>query len=220
MTSDIAARLHETGIVPVVEIDHASAAANLAKALADGGIPLAEITFRTPAAADAIAMVAAARPDFLVGAGTVLDVVTVDAAAEAGANFVVSPGFNAEVASRARSRGLFCVPGAATATEIQACLSAGFSLIKLFPVRTMGGVDAVRAFAGPFSSAGARFLPTGGVTPDNASLFLAEPLVVAVGGSWVAPRALIRDGAWSAITERAASAVELARQSRAEVWTR
>lgn len=193
--------LNGSRIVPVVVLDDASFAPDLADALTAGGIPCAEITLRTPAALDAIRAVAG-RPDFAVGAGTVLTVAQVDAAVDAGATYLVSPGFDDAVAQRAAQRGVPLVPGIATATEIQRAIAAGLDHLKVFPAAAVGGTAALKAFAGPFP--GVRFLPSGGVSAANAAEYLALPSVFAVSGSWMVPAAAL--AARDAETVRALSA--------------
>lgn len=180
--------LNGSRIVPVVVLDDASFAPDLADALAAGGIPCAEITLRTPAALEAIRAIAG-RSDFAVGAGTVTTVAQVDAAVDAGATYLVSPGFDDAVAERAAARGVPLVPGIATATEIQRAVAAGLDHLKVFPAAAVGGPAALRAFAGPFPDV--RFLPSGGVSAANAGEYLALPSVFAVSGSWMVPAAAL-----------------------------
>ena len=186
------------GIVPVITIDDAARAVDLASALAAGGIDCAEITLRTPAGLAAIAAIAAALPDFTVGAGTVLTSSDVDRVTDAGASFIVSPGFDDEVVDRARERGVLPVPGVATATEVQRALRAGVDHLKLFPAAQLGGRAMVDALAAPFPQV--RFLPSGGVTAENAADYAASPAVFAVSGSWMATRAMIAAGDWETVT--------------------
>ncbi|MDU0366199.1 bifunctional 4-hydroxy-2-oxoglutarate aldolase/2-dehydro-3-deoxy-phosphogluconate aldolase [Microbacterium sp. KSW4-17] len=193
--------LNGSRIVPVVVLDDASFAPDLADALAAGGIPCAEITLRTPAALKAIRAIAG-RSDFAVGAGTVTTVAQVDAAVDAGATYLVSPGFDDAVAERAAARGVPLVPGIATATEIQRAVAAGLDHLKVFPAAAVGGPAALRAFAGPFPDV--RFLPSGGVSAANAGEYLALPSVFAVSGSWMVPSAAL--SARDAETVRALSA--------------
>lgn len=195
--------LAENRIVPVVVIDDARAAPDLADALAAGGIRCAEITLRTPAGVDAIRAVAG-RSDFVVGAGTVLTAEQVDAAADAGAQFLVSPGLDDAVVTRAAERAVPLVPGVATATEIQRALGHGIRHLKLFPANLVGGLAAVRAFGGPFPDA--RFLPSGGVSVDNAAEYLASPLVFAVSGSWMVPASAVASGDFEAVRRLSAAA--------------
>lgn len=203
--TDAAAALGANRIVPVVVIDDADAAPDLADALAAGGIGCAEITLRTPAGLAAIGAVAG-RADFVVGAGTVLTVEQVDAAADAGARFLVSPGLDDAVIARAAERGIPIVPGVATATEIQRALGRGIRQLKLFPANLVGGLAAVRAFAGPFPDV--RFLPSGGVSAGNAAEYLASPSVFAVSGSWMVPAAAIAAGDFEAVRALSAEAVD------------
>lgn len=178
-------------LVPVVVLDDARDAPALGAALVAGGLPVAEVTFRTPAAADAIRALSE-REDLVVGAGTVLTVAQVDQAVAAGASFVVSPGLSRAVVERCREHGVLTLPGAVTATEVQAALELGITTVKFFPAATSGGPAAIAALAAPF--AGVTFVPTGGIGPDDAGDYLRLPAVVAVGGSWMVPRARIRAG--------------------------
>lgn len=191
------------GIVPVITIDDAARAVDLAEALSAGGITCAEITLRTPAGLPAIAAIAAALPDFTVGAGTVLTPTDAANATDAGARFLVSPGFDDDIVTYARTRGILPVPGVATATEVQRALRAGVDHLKLFPAAQLGGRAMVDALAAPFPQV--RFLPSGGVTAANAADYAASPAVFAVSGSWMATRAMIADGDWDTITRLSAA---------------
>lgn len=193
-------------LVPVVIADDERCAAPLAEALVAGGLPVAEVTLRTSAALDVIRTMSR-HGGLLVGAGTVLDADQVDAAADAGASFVVSPGLDGSVVERARERGLLPVPGVATATEVQAALKLGLGLVKFFPAETSGGAAAIAALSAPF--AGLRFLPTGGIGPRNAAEYLALGAVAAVGGSWMVPRDVVARGDVGALTALVAGAVDL-----------
>ena len=196
--------LGENRIVPVVVIDDAGAAPDLADALAAGGIRCAEITLRTPAGLEAIRAVAG-RSDFVVGAGTVLTAEQVDAAADAGARFLVSPGLDDAVITRAAERRMPLVPGVATATEVQRALGHGIRHLKLFPANLIGGLAAVRAFAGPFPVV--RFLPSGGVSADNAAEYLASPSVFAVSGSWMVPASAVSSRQFEVVRRLSAAGV-------------
>ncbi|MDT0144521.1 bifunctional 4-hydroxy-2-oxoglutarate aldolase/2-dehydro-3-deoxy-phosphogluconate aldolase [Microbacterium sp. PRC9] len=197
-------------IIPVVEIEDASAAAPLAAALLAGGLPVAEITLRTPAGIEAIRIIARDYPELTVGAGTVLDERAAEAAVEAGAGFLVSPGFSPDVSQAAALLGVPLVPGAVTATEILACLDAGHRTVKFFPAETAGGLAALRALAAPFAHTGLRFVPTGGIRLESLGGYFAEASVVAVGGTWIATREAIVDGRWADIEEAARVAVATA----------
>jgi 2-dehydro-3-deoxyphosphogluconate aldolase/(4S)-4-hydroxy-2-oxoglutarate aldolase len=208
-----AARLADVRVIPVVSIDEAADAVGLADALREGGLPIVEVTFRTAAAAAAIDRIRAGCPDVLVGAGTVLDAATVDRAVDAGAEFIVAPGFGSAVVARAAHRGMAMLPGAVTPTEIEMALAAGLRLVKFFPAEASGGVRYLRAVAAPYRDI--RFVPTGGVTAANLAEYLAEPAVAACGGTWIAPSDAIREHRWNAIAAAAAEAVAIVRASSA-----
>lgn len=196
-------------IVPVVVIESIEHVAGLGDALVDGGLPLAEVTLRTPASLDCLAELAA-RGDVLTGAGSVRSAEQVDQAVDAGARFVVSPGLSTAVVARARRRGVPALPGVATASEIMQALDLGVTVVKLFPAAQLGGVGAVKALAAPFP--GVRFVPTGGVDRSNAGDYLALGAVAAVGGSWMVAPDLLRAGRFDELAERVADAVALAEE--------
>lgn len=198
-------------LVPVVVLDDAARADGLAAALVDGGLPVAEVTLRTPAAEEAIRIMAA-RGDVLVGAGTVLTAEQVDRAVAAGASYVVSPGLSRAVVERCAALGVAALPGAVTATEVQAALELGCRTVKFFPAGTSGGARAVAALAAPFG--GVRFVPTGGIGPANLAEYLDLPAVGAVGGSWMVPRGAIAAGEFATVTRLVAEAVGLVRATR------
>lgn len=209
---DVLDHLIAPGIIPVVVLDDATHADGLGQALVDGGIPVAEVTFRTAAAPDAIAALAR-RDDILVGAGTVISAEQVDRAVDAGARFVVSPGLLPAVVARAQERGVVVVPGAVTPTEIMTALSLGIDTVKFFPASTYGGPAAIAALGAPFGQV--RFVPTGGVSADNLADYLRLPNVRAVGGSWMVKPSLFADGDFDAVTRlsrAAATAVADIRQ--------
>ncbi|NKX92418.1 bifunctional 4-hydroxy-2-oxoglutarate aldolase/2-dehydro-3-deoxy-phosphogluconate aldolase [Sanguibacter hominis ATCC BAA-789] len=200
-------QLSAARLVPVVVLDDAAHADPLAAALAAGGLPVAEVTFRTAAAADSIRAMAA-RGDMILGAGTVLTTDQVDLAVAAGASYVVSPGLSRAVVERCQEHGILVLPGAVTATEIQAALELGLTTVKFFPAGTSGGAPAIKALAAPFG--GVSFVPTGGVGPANLHEYLAIPAVAAVGGSWMVPKNLVNSGDFAEITRLTAEAVALA----------
>ena len=199
-------QLSAARLVPVVVLDDAADADPLAAALVAGGLPVAEVTFRTAAAEESI-RVMAARGDMLVGAGTVLTPAQVDVAVAAGASYIVSPGLSRAVVERCQEHGVLALPGAVTATEVQAALELGLTTVKFFPAGTSGGAPAIAALAAPFG--GVRFVPTGGVGPKNLHEYLAIPAVAAVGGSWMVPRAAVKAGDFAQITRLTAEAVAL-----------
>jgi 2-dehydro-3-deoxyphosphogluconate aldolase / (4S)-4-hydroxy-2-oxoglutarate aldolase len=209
--TDLLELLGRFRLVPVVVIESVASVAPLADALVDGGLPCVEVTLRTPAALEAMQALAE-RADVLVGAGSVRTAEQVDDAVDAGARFVVSPGFSDRVVGRGRDRGVPVLPGVATATEIMRALDAGVEVVKLFPVALLGGPAGVRSLAAPFPTV--RFVPTGGIGPADLVEYLRIPAVVAVGGSWmVAPDLLHRDR-YDEIRRLTQEAVLTAREAR------
>ena len=194
-------------VMPVVVIDDAAHAVPLARALVAGGIRAIEITLRTGAALDAIQAISREVPDAIPGVGTALTGADVLAALEAGARFIVSPGATPALMDAAIGSGLPFLPGVATASELMAGMAAGLSAFKFFPAAQAGGVEALKALAGPFPSA--RFCPTGGVSAANAATYLALPNVLCVGGSWIAPREAIAAGDFAKIEQLAREAAGL-----------
>ncbi|HYN94453.1 MAG TPA: bifunctional 4-hydroxy-2-oxoglutarate aldolase/2-dehydro-3-deoxy-phosphogluconate aldolase [Pilimelia sp.] len=209
MTSvqDVEQIMGATRLVPVVVLADAKAADPLAEALLAGGLRTAEVTFRTPAAADAIREMAR-RPEFFVGAGTVLTPEQVDRAVDAGARFVVTPGFAPRVVARCVERGVPVFPGVATGTEVQMALDAGLSTVKFFPAEQLGGIAMIKALSAPYRDV--KFIPTGGVTTGNLAGYLAHPAVLAVGGTWMVAPDLLGAGDWDEVTRRTAAAVAAA----------
>lgn len=191
-------------VIPVLIIEDVDHAVPLGRALVAGGLPVLEITLRTPAARECITRMANEVEGAIVGAGTVLNAAMRDAAAEAGARFVVSPGL---IDGEGPDGPAPLLPGIATASELMAGLSAGFDRFKLFPANVVGGVGALKAFASPFP--GVKFCPTGGVDAKNAAEYLAQPNVLCVGGSWVAPKDAVAAGDWDRITRLAREAAAL-----------
>ena len=215
MGIDLFAEVEALGVVPVVEIEDPADAVPLARTLIDAGLPVLEVTYRTPAAGDAIAAVAAELPDFLLGAGTLLKPDAIAAAVAAGARFGVSPGVSPRCVAAARERGLPFIPGAVTPSEVITCLDLGAYHIKFFPAGAYGGASTLSALAAPFASTGVRFMPTGGINASNAEEYRRLPHVFAVGGTWVAPRSDIAEGRWEEIAERAHSVATLSRSVQA-----
>jgi len=197
-------------IIPVITIERAEDAVPLARALAAGGLRALEITLRTPAAPAAAAAIAKAVPEAVLGLGTVLTPHDLETARGLKARFVVSPGTTPELLGAAAAGGLPFLPGVQTASELMAALAHGFDAVKFFPAMPAGGINALKALAGPFPHV--RFCPTGGIGEDNFLDWLKLPNVASVGGSWLAPPGDIHAGNWSAITARARRAVEMLRQ--------
>jgi len=201
---DILERMTQSKIIPVVVLEDAEQAVPLARALVAGGITVAEVTFRTAAAADAIRRMSEV-PEMLVGAGTVLTPEQVDEAADAGARFIVCPGFLPSVVERSIERGLVVVPGAVTPSEIMSALALGLTTLKFFPANVYGGVSALAGLAAPFPQV--RFVPTGGVSSANLAEYLALPNVAAVGGTWMVKPDLIASGDFEAVESLSREAV-------------
>jgi 2-dehydro-3-deoxyphosphogluconate aldolase / (4S)-4-hydroxy-2-oxoglutarate aldolase len=206
--SEVLDTLTADRLLPVVVLSDAMQAEPLAAALLAGGLRSAEVTFRTEAAEAGIRAMSG-KSDLLVGAGTVLTVEQVDRAVDAGARFVVSPGFGPAVVRRCQQLGVPVFPGVATATEIQMALDAGLDTVKFFPAEQLGGAAMVKALAAPFRAV--RFVPTGGVTAENVAGYLGLPSVLAVGGTWMVAAELLRRGAWDEVTRRCADSVRAAR---------
>ncbi|WP_061931953.1 2-dehydro-3-deoxy-phosphogluconate aldolase [Aureimonas sp. AU22] len=197
-------------VMPVVAVESAAEGVGLARALAAGGLPGIEVTLRTPAALDAIKAISAEVPEALCGAGTILTPRQLDAAVEAGARFIVSPGTTHEVLDAAKTSDVPLLPGAATPSELMAMIEEGYEILKFFPAEQLGGIPYLKALAPVFQ--GIRFCPTGGVSPKNVSDYLALPNVVCVGGSWVAPKDLVSAGRFDEITALAREAAALGRR--------
>lgn len=199
--------LYQVGIVPVIKMDCAEHAVPLARALARGGLPAAEITFRSEAAAGSIRAIADAVPELFVCAGTVLTPETAQAAVEAGAKAIISPGLNLETVRWCLGRGVPVIPGTATPSEVEACMREGLKLVKLFPAEVVGGVGMLKALSGPYADM--KFMPTGGVKPGNAKDYLTQKNVVACGGTWIVPEDLLKDGRFEEIERLAREAAQL-----------
>ena len=208
--------LSDYGIVPVIAIDDVKDALPLADALIAGGLPVAEITFRTAAARDVIAEIAKHRPEVQLGAGTVVSTEQADAVLAAGARFALSPGLDIEVLAHAAQAGLPFAPGIMTPTDLQAALKAGCKMVKFFPAMAAGGPNMLKNIAAPYAHTGVGFNPTGGVNMDNLGDWLALPQVRAVGGTWIAAKPDIAAGNWEKIADNARAAVARAKELRSK----
>ncbi len=197
-------QIGQTGIVPVVVIQDAASAVPTALALLEGGIRTMEITFRTECAVDAIRAVSEQVPEMLVGAGTILTAEQALHAKDAGARFIVSPGYNEHVVAFCISEGIPVIPGCVTPTEIMSALSHGLTVLKFFPANIYGGLSAMKALAGVFR--GIRFIPTGGIGANDIETYLSQPYIFAVGGSWLCTSADIAEGNFDRITKLAREA--------------
>ncbi|MDX3927765.1 MAG: bifunctional 4-hydroxy-2-oxoglutarate aldolase/2-dehydro-3-deoxy-phosphogluconate aldolase [Shinella sp.] len=207
---DIIARL---GVVPVIAIEKAEHAVPLADALLEGGLPVAEITFRTDAAADVLAAIRDKRPELCIGAGTILDTSSLARAIDSGARFALAPGYDPQIVDAARDANLPFCPGIMTPSDLTLATARGVRLAKFFPAGIAGGPKALSGIAAPFAHLGVRFIPTGGVTETTIGDWLAIRQVVAVGGTWIAKTEDIREGRFGDIARNAAAAVRLARQA-------
>ncbi len=200
-------RIGSHGIVPVISLPDADTAEPLAQALAAGGLPVAEVTFRSDAAAEGIARMKVAEPGLLVGAGTVLTLAQARAALDAGAAFIVAPGFDPEIVEFCLERQVPVVPGVATASDLTQAVKRGLSVVKFFPAEALGGLTLMKALAGPFP--GVLFLPTGGINATNMALYLSWPRVLAVGGTWMVAKDLLIAKRFDDVRELAAQAARL-----------
>jgi 2-dehydro-3-deoxyphosphogluconate aldolase/(4S)-4-hydroxy-2-oxoglutarate aldolase len=210
---DILETITAVGVVPVLKLDRPERdAAPLARALCRGGVPVAEVTFRAPGAADAMARMRAAEPDLLVGAGTVVSTAQIDEALAAGAQFLVSPGLDPALIEYCQSRQVPLFPGCTTATEYHTALRLGLPVLKFFPAEQSGGVEKIKALAAPFPQF--RILPTGGITLENLARYLACPAVCACGGTFMAPPRLIEAQQWDEITALCRRSREIVEQAR------
>ena len=205
MTSESMQKIFDLKLVPLVVLDDAADAVPMAKALVEGGIPVAEVTFRTDAAADVIRAMAEQVPEILVGAGTVHTVAQAQAAVEAGAKFIVTPGFQPDVVRWCVEHQVDIVPGTAVPSDIEQAISFGLSVCKFFPAEAYGGVKTLKALKGPYADI--RFMPTGGVSLDNMNDYLALSNVAAVGGSFMTPSAAVKAKDWAKVTEACRTAL-------------
>ncbi|MGO8248493.1 MULTISPECIES: bifunctional 4-hydroxy-2-oxoglutarate aldolase/2-dehydro-3-deoxy-phosphogluconate aldolase [Rhizobium] len=201
------------GVVPVIAIERAADAVALADALLEGGLSVAEITFRTEAAADVLAAMRDARPELCIGAGTVLDKASLKKAIAAGARFGLAPGFDPDIVEAAREADLPFCPGIMTPSDLTLAAGRGVRLAKFFPAGVAGGPKALPGISAPFAHLGIRFIPTGGVTEGTIGEWLALSQVIAVGGTWIARTEDIRDGRFKDISKNAAAAVKVAKQA-------
>ena len=212
--SEVFSRIEAIGIVPVIAIESVDHAVALADALLEGGLPVAEITFRTHAAAAVMARMTQERRDLMVGAGTILDLASITSARAAGATFGLAPGFDADIDAAAKAAGLPFAPGIMTPSELGAASKLGARVLKFFPAGIAGGPAALDGIVAPFWHLRPRFIPTGGVTEATMGTWLAMPSVLAVGGTWIARPDDIREGRWGDITRKARAAVAAAKQAR------
>ncbi len=204
--------LGQIGVVPVVKIERGSDGRRLAEALLRGGLPCAEITFRTDAAEEAIRLISRSQPELTLGAGTVITVEQAQRAVDAGACFIVSPGFDPKVVDWCIQRGITVIPGIATPTEALMGIDRGLHVLKFFPSESLGGIAMIEAISAAL--VGIKFLPTGGISPSNMAAYLRCPAVYMVAGTWLATAKLISSGSFDEITRLASEAIRIVQQVR------
>lgn len=206
MTNDVMKRLYGIGIIPAIVLEKTEDAAPLADALCRGGLPAAEVTFRTDCAHDAMIAMKKQRPELIVGAGTVLTKAQVDSALDAGAEFIVAPGLNPEIVRYCQEKGVPVIPGVSTASEIEQAMALGLNTVKFFPAEQLGGIKTIKALCGPYTKM--TFLPTGGINKSNMNDYLNDPKIFAIGGTWMVKADLIRNGQFDQIEKLTREAVE------------
>ena len=209
---DIAEKFQKLGVVPVVVLEDTKDAVPLAKALVEGGLPCAEVTFRTEAAEESIRLMTEQFPEMLVGAGTVLTREQVDAAVAAGAKFIVSPGFDPEIVDYCLEKEIPVFPGCITPSEVAQAVKRGLKVVKFFPAEPAGGLKYIRAIAAPYTMM--KFMPTGGINPQNVREYLAYDRIAACGGSWMVKNTMIENNEFDRIEELVKEAVEIVKESR------
>lgn len=209
---NVTEKIQKMGVVPVVVLNDAKDAAPLAKALIEGGLPCAEVTFRTDAAEESICIMASEFPEMFVGAGTVFTIDQVDRAVAAGAKFIVSPGFDPEIVDYCLEKDIPVFPGCITPSEVAQAVKRGLRIVKFFPAEQFGGVAAIKAMAAPY--AGLKFMPTGGVNAKNLESYLSFDRIIACGGSWMVNGALVKEGRFDEIKALTEEAVKLVAEIR------
>lgn len=210
--NEVLERLGKIGIVPVLVLEDAKDANNLGRALMEGGLPCAEVTFRTEAAEESIRILSRTYPEMLLGAGTVLTIEQVDRAVNAGASFIVSPGTNPEVIEYCVKKNIPIVPGTCTPSNVETCLEYGLELVKFFPAEPCGGLDFIKAIAAPYT--GVKFMPTGGISAVNVKEYLKYDRILACGGSWMVKKDSIKAGDFDTIKELTQEAAAIVKEIR------
>lgn len=210
--NELLQKIEKIGVVPVVVLHDAKDAKPLAKALCDGGLPCAEVTFRTEAAEESIRVMSETFPEMLIGAGTVLTTEQVDRAVAAGAGFIVSPGFDPEIVDYCLEKEIPVLPGCITPSEVAQAVKRGLEVVKFFPAEQFGGVATIKALAAPYTNV--RFMPTGGVSAKNLADYLGFSKIIACGGSWMVKGDLVAAGEFDKIKEMTKEAVALVKEIR------
>lgn len=203
--NDVLKRISEIGLVPVIKIEDVDKAVPLAKALVAGGLPCAEVTFRTAEAEESIRRIAAEVPEMLVGAGTVLTTEQVDKAIEAGSKFIVSPGLNPKIVKYCIDKGVPITPGTSNPSDVEQAIELGLEVVKFFPAEAAGGINMIKSMAAPYVNM--KFMPTGGINASNLNDYLSFDKIIACGGSWMVKEDLINSGNFDKITELTKEAV-------------
>ena len=204
--NDICKKIHDIGIVPVIALDSVEDAAPLGKALCAGGLPVAEVTYRTAAAHDAMIEMRKACPEMIIGAGTVLNRQQVDSAIDAGAEFIVSPGTNPDTIAYCQEKGIPIIPGTSNAADLEVCMAYGLEVVKFFPAEQLGGIKMIKALAAPYNKL--KFMPTGGVKEANVNDYLNDPVILACGGTWMIDKEAIKNKDFKKIEELTRGAVK------------
>lgn len=210
--NEILNKFSQIGIIPVVVLDDAKDAALLGKALMDGGLACAEVTFRTDAAQESIRIMAKEYPDMLVGAGTVLTIEQVDRAVEAGAKFIVSPGINPKVVEYCIKNNITVTPGTCNPTNVETAIELGLDVVKFFPAEAAGGLNYIKAIAAPYPQV--KFMPTGGINENNVRDYLKYDRIIACGGSWMVKSSLVKEGNFDRICELTKNAANIVKEIR------
>ena len=210
--NEVLEKLGKIGIVPVVVLDDAKDAENLGRALMEGGLPCAQVTFRTAAAEESIRILSEKFPEMIVGAGTVLTIEQVDRAVKAGAKFIVSPGTNPKVVDYCVKNNIPITPGTCTPSNVETALEFGLDVVKFFPAEPSGGLNFIKAIAAPY--VGVKFMPTGGINAKNVRDYLAYDRIIACGGSWMVTKDLIKAGDFEQIKKLTAEAAEIVKEVR------
>lgn len=211
--SDINKRISAIGCVPVIKLDNPERdAVPLAKALCAGGVPIAEVTFRAAGADKAVRLMKEACPNMIVGVGTVINTEQIDRAIAAGAEFIVTPGFDSELVAYSKEKGLPIYPGCTTPTDYHAALKFGLEVLKFFPAEQSGGLAKIKAMSAPFPQF--KVMPTGGISLKNLKDYISDPVIAACGGSYMCPDKLIKAGAWDEITDLCKKSVEIVKEAR------
>ncbi len=209
---NVSEKIQSMGVVPVVVLNDTKDAAPLAKALVEGGLPCAEVTFRTEAAEESIRIMSTEFPEMFVGAGTILTIGQVDRAVAAGAKFIVSPGFDPEIVDYCLGKNIPIYPGCITPSEVAQAVKRGLKIVKFFPAEQFGGVSTLKALAAPYTTL--KFMPTGGVSASNLADYLSFNKVIACGGSWMVKGELVKEGKFDEIVKLTKDAVELVAKIR------